>query len=369
MKSSTGRDLTSYSPTGYKMINEISISNFRCFKHLNIKNCSRFNIIVGENGSGKTALMEAIFLVLSGNIEVSIRMKNQRGLSVSFAGNINSIEESIWKDYFYNLEWPNKISISLQGTGEESRSLTIESKTSSIVVSYPNFDQGDFRSISSPLIFKWTNSNGTNFEFSPQITSQGIQVPLSTENLPNYFFFAANQPVGTNETAERFSQLSRENKADKFVKVLTKEYPWIENMSIEVVGGIPSLHASVKGSNVKLPVNLISGSINRVISIMLAIASHPKGVVLVDEIENGVYYKHKAGLWRTIIKLAYDNECQLFLTTHDEELLDSFTDETDSKLKDISLWRMERTESSKRVLKQFSGITIKKALNMGGEVR
>jgi len=37
------------------MINEIKISNYRCYKSLTIKDLGRINIIVGENGSGKTA--------------------------------------------------------------------------------------------------------------------------------------------------------------------------------------------------------------------------------------------------------------------------------------------------------------------------
>jgi hypothetical protein len=48
------------------MINEIKISNYRCYKNLTIKDLGRINIIVGENGSGKTALLEA--LMLPGNL-------------------------------------------------------------------------------------------------------------------------------------------------------------------------------------------------------------------------------------------------------------------------------------------------------------
>ena len=107
------------------MINAITIRNFRCFENLRISNCRRFNVIVGDNGAGKTALFEAIFLTLSGNIEVSVRLKVQRGLDASYSGVSKYIEESIWRDYFYRLDWRRPISITLDGDGPEGRSLEI----------------------------------------------------------------------------------------------------------------------------------------------------------------------------------------------------------------------------------------------------
>mgnify|MGYP006193319713 FL=1 len=45
------------------MIKDIEISNFRCFEHTKIEGFERVNLIGGKNNSGKTALLEAIFLV------------------------------------------------------------------------------------------------------------------------------------------------------------------------------------------------------------------------------------------------------------------------------------------------------------------
>ena len=42
---------------GYQMIRSIDIKNFRCFQRLEIKDCARLNVVVGDNGAGKTALL------------------------------------------------------------------------------------------------------------------------------------------------------------------------------------------------------------------------------------------------------------------------------------------------------------------------
>ena len=43
------------------MIREIEIKNFRGIERMKISAAKRLNIIVGPNGTGKTAFLEAIF--------------------------------------------------------------------------------------------------------------------------------------------------------------------------------------------------------------------------------------------------------------------------------------------------------------------
>jgi AAA15 family ATPase/GTPase len=45
------------------MIKNIKINNYKCFKNFEIKNFKRINILVGDNNSGKTSLLEAIALL------------------------------------------------------------------------------------------------------------------------------------------------------------------------------------------------------------------------------------------------------------------------------------------------------------------
>ena len=45
------------------MIQDLRISNFKCFKAVHLRDLGRFNVIVGCNGGGKTVLLEALFLL------------------------------------------------------------------------------------------------------------------------------------------------------------------------------------------------------------------------------------------------------------------------------------------------------------------
>ena len=47
-------------------IDILTLENFRCFEHLELKLDPHFNLLIGENGSGKTAILEALAVAMSG---------------------------------------------------------------------------------------------------------------------------------------------------------------------------------------------------------------------------------------------------------------------------------------------------------------
>ena len=56
------------------MVNSFSIKNFRSFNEVKVEGCKRINLIVGDNGSGKTALLEALFLAAGVSPELLLRL-------------------------------------------------------------------------------------------------------------------------------------------------------------------------------------------------------------------------------------------------------------------------------------------------------
>ena len=47
-------------------INSLHMKNFKCFRDDEIHFNSRFNLIVGNNGVGKTSILEAVAIGISG---------------------------------------------------------------------------------------------------------------------------------------------------------------------------------------------------------------------------------------------------------------------------------------------------------------
>jgi hypothetical protein len=133
--------------------------NFRCFDILDIKGCRRFNVVVGDNGAGKAALFEALFLVLSGNVEVGIRLKVPRGLEPAFAGAVKAIEDAVWLDYFYQFDWSRPIAIELKGSGSGARSLTISRGMGELFIPFRGGTSSEASAL-APLQFVWRDAQG-----------------------------------------------------------------------------------------------------------------------------------------------------------------------------------------------------------------
>ncbi len=350
------------------MINSIEIENFRCYESIRVERCSLVNVIVGDSGSGKTSLLEAIFLPLAPTTEIAVRFRQQRGLDAAFSGDARSIEDGIFGDIFHNRDMSKAVRIQLSANGQDDRSLTI-ARGGQQMAFFPLVVGAVSQGESLPITFTWKDSHNQIRSLVPQIGANGLQFPSTGESIPDFYYFASNYPVGSSETAMRFSKLSRKNEDKRFVELLGKEFEWIKGLSIEISGGSASIHATVAFVPEKIPLPNVSGSFNRIVSILVAMASQRNGVVLIDEMENGVYYKHHEGTWRLLLLFAREFNCQIFTTTHSQEWLKALVSASGDRSGDISLWRVERQEDREPHIYQFSGDDLRDGIEYGSDVR
>ena len=107
---------------------------------------------------------------------------------------------------------------------------------------------------------------------------------------------------------------------------------------------------------------------NKIVSILVSIAASPKSVVLVDEIENGIYYKHLPSVCKMLHQVAKNNDAQLIFSTHSEEWLEALAATSEIKSEEIVLWRTVRNDQGHDVA-VFSGDDLRAGVEYGSEVR
>lgn len=354
--------------TGYPMIRSISIRNFRCFQQMEIEHCNRFNIIVGDSGSGKTALLEAIFLAMGTSPELASRYRQHRGLPAQFQGSVKYIQEALWEDVFFRGDLSSPVQISLSGKGPECRKLVIYPGDEAHFLPFTEGEIDPEATLEREMYFYWTSATGETHTGIARIEDKGLSVKSTGEDLPdNYYFHSGNQGSGV-ENAARYSRLSKLRRENEFDKMLKKEFKWINGVSLEVSGGSPLIYVDVDGHDSKIPINSISSGVNKLAMYALAMLNAPDSVMLIDEIENGLYYKRYKNYWRIICGIAEKNNIQLFVTTHSKEFLEAIVGADKSKLESTTLLRLKLTKRGPK-LEKFDGHTLQAGIQYDEEIR
>src|SRR5260370_32304229 len=96
----------------------------------------------------------------------------------------------------------------------------------------------------------------------------------------------------------------------------------LERDSASSAGRIPIVR--IKGIDEPLPLRSLGDGMQRMLGIALALANAQDGMLLVDEIENGIHYSVQPELWQLIFQIAYRLNVQVFATTHSLDCIEAF---------------------------------------------
>jgi hypothetical protein len=128
-----------------------------------------------------------------------------------------------------------------------------------------------------PVIFTWIASDGQHYPVRPIIGSSGFNLPETGEDLPNFFHVSSLNMISSGENAGRFSLLRLNRRGDEFFRAIKIAYPNIKGLDIEIIAGQPAIYAEVFGQEERIPITNLSGSLNRIVGILLAISAADNG--------------------------------------------------------------------------------------------
>jgi AAA15 family ATPase/GTPase len=359
------------------MIKEMQIKNFRCFKEISIKGFTHINLIVGDNGAGKTTLLEAIAMAHSKSSLILHTMSAHRSFTVNYNVNMEDISKQYFENLFHNANQNEPIEFISDADGAYNRKLSIFKTSQESTAFDPRTQQ-----FSKPneYIMSWTDKNGNDWELpNPFITSPmptPNHIGFSSNNEPKeehykVFYFGLIANASSPEIVANFSIIqnsSDENKLKEFKEIIFNEYPWVEDIFISAPYQVSNLAARVKPHSTVVPISNISSGISKIIPIIVSMINNPNSVILIDEIENGIYYKHLPKIWSILYKLAKQYKCQLFVTTHSLECISAFSQVVKETPEDLSLFRFTRVDEGINY-KRFSGNLVESALDYEMDLR
>jgi hypothetical protein len=82
------------------MIKTSTVENFCPFERIEMRDMRRLNLLVGDSGSGKTALLDAIYLAMGVSPELALRIRAWRNQETFQLSAERPHVDSLWKDLF-----------------------------------------------------------------------------------------------------------------------------------------------------------------------------------------------------------------------------------------------------------------------------
>lgn len=312
------------------MLKSLSVKNFRCFQNLSVQRLGRINLISGRNAAGKTSLLEAIFLLAGGpNVSLAMTLSALRGIGVGEAirGDLAALREIFLQPLFLSFglqasieisgvhEHLGKVTLSLHVAPEEATELPLEALTS-----------GPSRTAETETpkayVLRADYTGGPLHKTTTlKMTLKGpVMEPAPSEMPFPATFLASGHRENPQEDAGRLGRLEVYKQEIDLVANLLPLEPRLQRLVTVALGGLPVIHGDVQLDRL-LPLALMGDGVRRLTSILLTIATSQGGMVLIDEIENGLHHSVLSRAWKAIGDAAESANVQIFATTHSFECI------------------------------------------------
>ena len=330
------------------MYNNLKIKNFKKFENFEV-NLSPITIIGGENNSGKSTILDAIFLNCD-YLDSSVFLKLINLRTREYAQPLS--EYNIWLPLFNGLSLNNPFIIEL---GDRTLRIEINSNNPDIIISDAQnnniIKELSFEFTENNKDIKYTGSYKLEKKYNHLDQSQSSLNRIINEELlkPLEFikvvYIGPNTFMSDNYTAELFSKIELGGKKQELINFLKVIDTSIENITTIIISGRVSLY--VYKNNINIPLYSVGDGIKKLLHVALCLIIDPVKILLLDEIENGIHYSAMSKFWEALSTLAKEYECQIIATTHSYELLQNAKEgiENSGRREDLKFIRIEENKA------------------------
>lgn len=299
--------------TDGKMINTFKIHNFRGIKSLEIDEIKQLNLFLGYNNCGKSSVLEALYLFSDPSHPVNeIQINRARHYLKSDIKSLQSI--------FYGLDYAAPITLSGRMSDGETRMLEIKyyehepAKTDLSDMTFTSRKTNKIYGLENILHLALDGKEET-YKFNVEPVNDSEAKVSSDKQNGKYEdnFNCGYMPPSSNplDYINSFKEIVENKETSYIVKALHEIEPSLTGLTV-----IDNQIMADIGLDRLIPIQLLGDGIRKIFSIIIFIYQLKNGVVLLDEIDNGLHYKSMPTLWKTIIYLADIYNVQLFITTH-----------------------------------------------------
>jgi len=295
------------------MITKFEVENFKCFKNFKIEGLSKINIITGDKNVGKSVLLETIHLNINAQQPINIGsaifdILSNRSLINTKYNKISSL--------FYNKQKKFTVSSNFSSFSIEikmGKELTEDEKNRLLEEYKKNLDFQNMQFIILDM------NNG--YEILPLYEMNNLLPEILNNNnyrVPSNILVSSNKSYSNSLKFpyEEIISLFKEEELLKKLKIFNSDI-----QKLNVINDM--LQVKVTYLESYIPIDELGDGFIRILDILMSLIVSKNKIILIDELENGIYYKKLYSFWKVIIEIMKDEDIQLFVTTHDKESIEA----------------------------------------------
>jgi predicted ATPase len=283
-------------------LDSLLIENYRVFRSLRIERLGRVNLFVGKNNAGKSSVLEAVRIFASrGNDNTLWTILESHDEARAIGPVQHEDASSAVKQLFHcrATGWSDGAEIRIGPLHDSNELLTIR------VELVPKADRPT--------------------EFWRKAIDPWQTVILSAAREPMRQTYVSPQGLAIDAAARLWDFITLTDLEDSVIEALRIISPEIERISFvgeQDQNRIPV--AKLANRSKPIPFRSLGDGANRMLGIALSLVSARGGVLLLDEIENGIHFTAQEKLWELIFRSAYRLNTQVFATSHSWDCIEAF---------------------------------------------
>lgn len=303
------------------MLESLTIKGFRGHRERKLEKLARVNLLVGVNNAGKTAVLDALELLLrDGHPRTLAWLATRR--SGDYSTNLiyregDPLPESV-RYLFFGYGDAGSASFELSSTGSPNRGLMVRWEDHSDNGAYPGAGTID--------IFR-NGRDQERLQTSPELAVFGGRTEATgIQRSPERVQFVT--PVGA--TAKSMKALwdsivgnAEEDDVLAAMQILDKRIERIVFSSDGDNDATARIFVRLKGLRDRVPLSSLGDGMRRMLGIAIRAVRARSGTLLLDEVDSGLHYSAMTNLWHWLCTYATTSNTQIFATTHNSDCINA----------------------------------------------
>ena len=367
------------------MISSVSIAGYRGLQDFTMTELGRVNLLVGKNNSGKSSVLEALFLLESGGDPWALwQISARRGERLEgLAGRSPEFELDL-SHLFHGHELRTDAKILLETQNVSPRKLEIsvgEPKTGDDAPQMlPGLEQPQSQRLAlqfvgrpAPLAASLALTSRGGLLFDAIERTRRLR---RSDNFRPRAQYISTESLSAPELIAMWDEISLTDEEKRVTAALQILEPKIErlaaisNTSREFYYSIPSrggFKVKIKGTPHPIPIGSLGDGAWRMLAMAISMTRAKDGILLVDEIDTGLHFSVMEDMWRLISETAKKFNVQVFATTHSQDCVQSLA--SICKPSNEHNTTIQRIEAGRRAAVPFNEAEIRMAASKHIEMR